>query len=788
MHRPTLVGLGKRSVAAFASTAFALCGLSIVLTLTPAVTRAGAGAESAAGAAAAPPARALVPVRGILGRRIDSAPAGADALRVSVLGDNSGGRLQVRLLAPGQDGALTGYFAAPEVALDFEGWKTLILPLSQFTFHSDNNPEITRDGLGTPEALANAVGVQFAVLSSASRVFLEDLAWAKADSTPTDPPLAVIDSFDQADAAAGWKSVGDYNERRSVDASINRVAAFVKSGGSLQMVVRSRAQTDQQLHEPALRVRLAKTPTLPYVVFARPPFETITSDSTPSPAETKPNMTTVGLFACAGEIEPGTFAVYSALPLKGATIALKGPLTATAAPVKGKASASLPASAVDLHVVRSGGTAENAPQLLMKDDRQPLSGPSPKVRLVGAPVTDIPAGSTKQFWITVRVPRNQAPGTYSGILVFSAPGVKPSGIPFTVEVLPLNLRTAHFQYGIDLPSVLQGADSPRPGERAVTPQEMTAQLANIRDHGIKLVTLHGAPSSLTEPLRLYKESGISNAGPVVIANPLTGPDDFSAIENLRSTVGLAPTFEFYYRLPGEALTDAAAAGRYAESARNANRNALVVAPVDSSSTYGELARAGGDAFAPVYAVSSDYAQKVLTEGRRFTPNRDWWSWNISQQSPVRNRLLAGFLLWKTGNGMYGAFPGPYQFVPEGTDPYSVVNASPEDATMSPTAPRPQLAAFPVEGGVLDTLQWEAVREGIDDVRYADVLKTLSREIKDLKIRKDATDLAESYLLGVMGKPLLSLSPREHQVFRREIANQCLKLQAILAKAPRSAAQ
>ena len=352
---------------------FALVGLAALVPVSLLTTHPASAGTPAAPAAPATPAasrekaaaegtaRALVPVRGIIGRHIDPAPAGADALRIAVCGDSTGGHLQIRLLAPGEDGALTGYFAAPDVTVDFSGWKTLTLPLSSFTYHSDNNPETSNDGLGSSSSLANASTIQISLVSSATKIFVDDLGWTKADAAPADAPLAAIDAFENADSVANWKPVGDFNERRSVDYSLNHVATYVKGGsGSLLMVVRSSGQTEQQLHEPVLHARLSKVPALPYVVYARQPFETITVDSTPSPQELRVPAA-LSLFATPGQTEPTTFAVYSALPIEGAKATIKVPLVS-------KTGGSLPASAIEMHVIHNAGAYENAPQILMKDD------------------------------------------------------------------------------------------------------------------------------------------------------------------------------------------------------------------------------------------------------------------------------------------------------------------------------------------------------------------------------------------------------------------------------------
>src|SRR4051794_31676379 len=65
----------------------------------------------------------------------------------------------------------------PAISIDFKGWKTLILPLSTFTYQSDTDPASDRDGLSSATALTSANGIQFSFTASGSRVFLDDLGW-----------------------------------------------------------------------------------------------------------------------------------------------------------------------------------------------------------------------------------------------------------------------------------------------------------------------------------------------------------------------------------------------------------------------------------------------------------------------------------------------------------------------------------------------------------------------------------------------------------------------------------
>jgi len=435
----------------------------------------------------------------------------------------------------------------------------------------------------------------------------------------------------------------------------------------------------------------------------------------------------------------------------------------------------LPASAVDMRVVRVG-QGLNPPELLMKDDREPLTGPLPVVRLTGEPTTDIAAETSKQFWVTVRVPANQAPGLYKGKLVFTANGIKPAGIPFTVTVADMTLKTAFLQYGVDLKTRLAGTGETS-GGAAVAADTLAAMLKDIGDHGVKLIMVADTSANLQQELALYKQANLSQVGPVVVASLQNGTD-VASVEGMKGQAGLPPSFDIYYVLPEGAAQQDAAVAAFGEAVKAANRSGLVVAVVQSMEDYKSLVSAlndtTGERLAPIYTISSDYAQKILAAGKRSTPNRDYWTWNLPSQSALRNRLFAGFLLYKTGPGLYGAFPSPYGYVPPGVNPFAAF-----DPSFDPSSPRPQMAAFPVQSGVLDTIQWEAVSAGVDDIRYIGALKGYIRELKDAKKRKDATDAAEAYLAAIASKPLLQLTPAQHQANRLGILRAALKLKTIL---------
>jgi hypothetical protein len=712
------------------------------------------------------------------------APLGADALRISVLGDKSGAQMRLRLCATNDpDDDVHAYWMSSVVILDYRGWKTHVLPLSAFTYHSEENPE-TDAALSTPGgALAALPGfgfVQIAVTAApACKVFVDDLAWTRSDAAVTDPPLAMIDDFEEEIGAVGstipvgWAlGGGDYDQARTATASVNHTRGYVLDGhGSLQLIVQSPCYAEKQLYGTTLATRLRQTLEHPYAVYVRSPFEPILPDSTPSTQElaVAPQL---NVTACAGESEPVSFSVYAGARLRNVTVKVVGPFLSESK------QSQLPAEAIDVRVVRLGdGQPQNGdaplPALLVKDDRESLDGPLPTVRLTGDPSTDIRAGASKQFWVTVRVPRNQFDADYMGKLVISAAGVQPTQIPLRVNVLPMTLKTAFLQYGIDLRSRLS-ADSLDADDRVVNPATYAAELADVRDHGFHIVTIDEPLATLPQAMQLYKDAGLSVDGPVVIRTPLHTKDEVKQVEALRDSLHFGPDFEIYYEIPQDVMTAAMAGSgaatstsplmAYQKEIRAASQHALIVAPCCSRAVYASLSPAlDSSTLAPVFSSTSDYTSALLTTGKREIANRDYWSWNIALQSPERNRLLAGLLICRTGTNsspLYGAFPEPYQCAPS-------------------TGAGATRVAYLVNGGVIDTIQWEAVREGVDDVRYYGALKHYIRDLKDAHLGKDATDEAERYLAGVMKRPLGSLSPADYEGVRRGVVTESLKLLTIL---------
>ena len=84
------------------------------------------------------------------------------------------------------------------------------------------------------------------------------------------------------------------------------------------------------------------------------------------------------------------------------------------------------------------------------------------------------------------------------------------------------------------------------------------------------------------------------------------------------------------------------------------------------------------------------------------------------EKPVHDRFHFGLMVWRAN--LDGACPYAYRHVYQG-DPFRR-----EDSRDERKGERNSMYTYPSKTGPIPTIQWEAAREGIDDVRYLQTLK------------------------------------------------------------------
>lgn len=704
-----------------------------------------------------------------------------NGIRLWVHGDGSNATLRVRLSVQSAsdtaDGApLRPSWVCAPLTLSFTGWHEVLLPRSKFNLHAlpaaaqaintalpaDAQPlSLVASALPAPQwAKINTVTLETRVPRRAS-ILVDDISFVTLDASGAVTDETSVDDFEKGDVAA-WTPGGPSADQNSLVYALASQPGQAHGGRvTFRLTVTSPAAARQTTLAAFKRTLSAQGKT--NAVFSPATlFDPILPTSLPPKGLSSSQIT---LRVCPDQVQAASFCLYSAKALSNVTVAVPNDLQAVGH--------TFARANINIHVVKvweQGGagplqdadTSALVPELLVKDDRLALTGAAPAVRLTGAPVTDIPADTTKQFWITVTVPRGTFPTRYTGTLKVTGTGLAPAvTVPIDITVMPLRLLSPAKQYAINLRSrldpapaeTLPSADGHDLSTDFVSKDTLDKQLADIYAHGVRIPTLYDSPQTLAQAVTEYRQYAMGE--PYVYR----GAGDPAAIEAARKQTP-AGSFFFY---DDDSPLSAAGPRLSALTTNKLQPTTFLTRPEDYDAIGSSLGLA-------IYSLGSPYAQKMVqTKGLRTAGTRDWWYWPASNENPLQNRLDSGYLLWRAN--LYGAFLPAYQ-APFGTDPYDETS---QGAPAFLAAYRPQMLTYPAQDGVIDTLQWEAVREGITDVRYLTTLYTALRECKDAHIQKPLVAEAEAYAKTFLGNPLVGRPESDLDTARAKIATYALQL-------------
>jgi hypothetical protein len=474
--------------------------------------------------------------------------------------------------------------------------------------------------------------------------------------------------------------------------------------------------------------------------------------------------TNVELSACRGEYEPASLLLRAS----GQDV---GQITLLASDLEDSASGSSIASTnIDIRIVKpwyqgfhawneigksAPGNFQQAlvPELLLKDDTLVRIDPSQSRNLVRVlrgkqwqedvvnpkalakreqilfavkefPVRDAPvlrpftvgANSSKQVWITAHVPDDARSGTYQGTLEIRSNDIVISTVTMSLKVLPVDLVDPSVNYSIYYRAQL---DSSRAsiGSEYRNREQMLNELRDMRAHGIKSPTIYQSvldPSALRAALQLRKDAGFAG-GPLYSLGIQTTASFLGRTEEqqeqrlrqllpelMRTAHHFGYTDTYVYG-KDEARGPALAAQRRLWAIVHQLGAKVFVAG------YSDAFPLVGDTLdLLVYAHQPDFreAQRWHLGGRRIFSYANPQS---GPENPYLFRLNYGILLW--ANNFDGAMVYAYQHC-FGSCWNDIDHPTYRDHNLT----------YPTADGVIPTLAWEGLREGIDDVRYLSTLE------------------------------------------------------------------
>ncbi len=529
-----------------------------------------------------------------------------------------------------------------------------------------------------------------------------------------------------------------------------------------------RVRADMRAHGPGAKAGL---PVAWYAVPAISPIKRL-PDTFPEDGDLCGPLQIV---AAQNEFEPASFVVFSFQCFEQVTL--------TASALKGSAG-TMPSASIDLKIVKcwyQGGTAWHSyfadtagrqlvPELLLNDEtlihvddttrdnyvRSDRTDGSARVWISNPMSVDVPfnsetepvgdadtirpfrleANAFKQFWVTVRPPAGTAPGIYKGTLKLSGAGEKPVVIPLSIRVLPFELPkpATYYDLGREFHTMLYndpdyaGILKANGGDREHADRKMRALYSNMRDHNVHHPQFPDFKAENREAfirqLELLKETGLATrplfggipavptrdwAGSVdgvslaeqSLPKELTDPvDESHAI--VKRVLGHSDVYCFGWDEPARRILIAERKlWQYIHDKGLKIYSTVTDAHLESSGYNEDFANFPGE-------VTRERAARWHALGQRIT---NYAAPHTGPENPDFMRRVHGLQLYKAN---YDGI-GNYILTCRGWNDFlgDVHNFRGFNMT------------YPTRDGVIDTLAWEGIREAVDDIRYATLLKTMA---------------------------------------------------------------
>ncbi len=410
-----------------------------------------------------------------------------------------------------------------------------------------------------------------------------------------------------------------------------------------------------------------------------------------------------------------------------------------------------------------GRTYYITPELLLRMEGGFTSFPAEGGTLQKRPL-DIPKGECRLFWFTLRIPENAKPQTYKALLKLQSEGKPALSLPLEIKVLPISLKKPPDKRW------LLYSDSWLWGK--LSDDKVLSILKEISSYGIDGLTelpfgelkvksiedIEYDPSPFLRFVRLMRKVGMKGPHTIGIwaeslcANALNLPVDLNkkwpeelkegvrrVARKVVSTLRSCHVDWLFYGWDEPGPDNLSALQQYQCWWEG---GAKTYVTFYQRATY-EVA--GHWMSAPCFSAwlvnnkeSAEWARRKCDEnGQRFL----WYGSGcyLGQEGRMfPNRYLTGWLFWKTkADGQVS-----WTFVRPHEDPFNDFDG----VNANSVEPKDQCIVYPYFErpndynsllGLLPTIQWEAMREGINDYKYAYTLKSMIEYAKRVAEGKDS---------------------------------------------------
>ena len=529
-----------------------------------------------------------------------------------------------------------------------------------------------------------------------------------------------------------------------------------------------------------------------YALYTRSYLEHILPDVVPEAHEI---TTTISTFATPGEYEPLSFAIYAQRTLTEVVVSVSD---------LAHWSHVVPASEIDLRVVRvvakrldnhsAPEQTELAPEIL---DYGYASTPQ-----------DIPAETSKQYWLIIHVPSETPPGDYQGTITIAPANAPMATLNLTLTVLPFTLQESPTRsHSIGYRPLLSFDGVTLPGDPF---DYMQQDLADHRAHGMDSGSVY-TPVSVTlisgdEVVVDYTD--LERHMDLLVELGFDAPAAWRGIgflsDDLQALGAPTDTLEATYVEVVQTVL---------EKAEEKGWPGIYFFPVDEPFGHPEkeaefywLAPLIKQAPGALVQVSLNGAETLPPEADPFTDVRFYSGWSadgwlplhpfeeIAADAAASGDRLAFYYNTRSVGGRpefsrvtFGLYAWNSPFLDQGVWIYQSFHEDPYDDTDGRTGdlayayPDPERNYAPT----IPTLRWEGVREGIDDLRYLYTLEQAIEAAEGDPAKAEAMAAAQALLddlwadlndYGPEARGIIAyFEPEDYRRYRWEMAQAILGL-------------
>ena len=343
------------------------------------------------------------------------------------------------------------------------------------------------------------------------------------------------------------------------------------------------------------------------------------------------------------------------------------------------------------------------------------------------------ANENKQVWLTVKAPAGAVAGNYTGTITISSPTTTDLVLNLSVRVLPFTLVNATKDFGMTYaghmsPSDYLGGTLGYPSSNWKTASQIQPELQDMYNHGIRYPTFGNDNNSRVDDMfnmratvgfpkdriYLFPGGGWETSWSDYLGEPQSVPDLLAANNTIKMWLNRTNTYgytnTYFYAINENDCPDCLNERPVIAEVHANGAKEMGSAYVAESIYYNNM----GDVI--------DAINRGIYLGFNNTEAGLWHSrnakvllYNMPQmgvENPEIYRNHYGLALWNS------SYDGTLMVS------YEQCNLDCWNDFDDPVL-RDENVVYPVTNSIVPTIQWEGIREGIDDTRYADTLTSIT---------------------------------------------------------------